>query len=148
MSEFSSLYGIPGLMFGFKFSVGDKVEILTERYGRDFLHRIAEIQEISFSLCELPVCEVKVENSRGGINILYLLAHEIEFPDILDGRIVCVDKSSDDFPVTIGKIYNVVNGLVYLDGGEQLKTTTLRMLNLTLKDVARFIKIVEEADTE
>jgi hypothetical protein len=144
VSEISKLYGIPGLKQGFKFSVGDNVEILTNRYGNIFCHRIGEIQEIVFGLCDLPNVDVKVVRPDGNINILRLDALEIEFPDILNGRIVCVNKCSYDFPVTVGKIYMVTNGEFALDNGEIFRTTTLKMLNITLDKMAHFIKIVED----
>lgn len=146
MSEISKLYGIPGLKQGFKFSVGDNVEILTNRYGDVFLHRIGEIQKIVFGMCDLPKIDVKVVHPNGHINILILDAFEIEFPDILNGRIVCVSKCDYDFPVTVGKIYTAKNGEITLDNGEIFRTTTLKMLNITLDKTARFIKIVEDED--
>ncbi len=146
VSETSRLYGIPGLKQGFKFSVGDNVEILTNRYGDVFWHRIGEIQEIVFGMCDLPKVDVKVVHPNGNINILILDALEIEFPDILNGRIVCVSKCDYDFPASVGKIYTVTNGEIVLDNGEIFRTTTLKMLNITLDKIAHFIKIMEDED--
>lgn len=97
-------------------------------------------------MCDLPKVDVKVVRPDGNINILRLNALEIEFPDILNGRIVCVSKCSYDFPVTVGKIYMVTNGEFALDNGEIFRTTTLKMLNITLDKMAHFIKIVEDED--